>query len=38
MVAKAVLKMKEGTTFGPFGIVIEMVKAGGDTMLDVNSM
>ena len=35
MVAEAVLKMKEGKECGPSGIVIEMVKAGGDAMLDV---
>ena len=35
MVAEAVLKMKKGKECGPSGIVIEMVKAGGDAMLDV---
>ena len=34
-VAEAVLKMKEGKVCGPSAIVIEMVKAGCDTMLDV---
>ena len=34
MVAEAVLKMK-GKACGTSGIVIEMVKAGGDAMLDV---
>ena len=35
MVAEAVLKIKEGKACGPSGIVIEMVKAGGDAMLHV---
>lgn len=34
MVAQAVLKMKEGKACSPSGFVIEMVKAGCDTMLD----
>ena len=32
MVPQIVLKMKEGKVCGPSGIVIEMVKAGGDAM------
>ena len=35
MVAEAVLKMKEGKACGPSRIVIEMIKAGGDAILDV---
>ena len=35
MVTETVLKMKEGKACGSSGIVIEMVKAGGDAMLDV---
>ena len=35
MVAKAILKMKEDKACSPSGIVIEIVKAGGDAMLDV---
>ena len=35
MVPQVVLKMREGKACGPSGIVIEMVKAGGDAMLDV---
>ena len=35
MVAEAILKMKEGKACGPSDIVIEMVKAGGDAMLDI---
>ena len=35
MVAAAVLKMKEGKACGPSEIVIQMVKAGGDAMLDI---
>ena len=35
MVAEAVLKLKEGKSFGLSGIVIEMVKAEIDAVLDV---
>ena len=35
MVAEAVLKLKEGKSFGLSGIVIEMVKAESDAVLDV---
>ena len=35
MAAEAVLKLKEGKAYGQSEIVIEMVKAGGDTILDV---
>ena len=35
MVTEPVLKIKEGKACGPSGAVIEMVKAGGDAMLDV---
>ena len=35
MVAEAVLKVKQGKACGLSGIIIEMVKAGGDAMLDV---
>ena len=34
MVASAVSKMKDGKACGPSGIVIEMVKAGGDVMIN----
>ena len=34
MVAAAVSKMKDGKACGPSGIVIEMVKAGGDVMIN----
>ena len=35
MMTEAVMKTKEGKACGPSGIVIEMVKTGGDVMLDV---
>ena len=35
MITEVVLKMKEGKACDPSGIVIEMVKAGRDAMLDV---
>ena len=35
MAAEAVQKLKEGKAYGQSEIVIEMVKAGGDTILDV---
>lgn len=35
VLAVAVLKMKEGKACGLSGIVIEMVRAGGNAMLDV---
>ena len=37
MVAQAILKIKEGKAYGPSGIVIKMVEAGGDAMLDITT-